>query len=90
MKNDAPTILNHKDEAALWQAAEALARRAQLPLLDLCSHPAGLRVPAELSLSLCERLQRGLSTDGRMVRLPMSPDRAEYVRQQLEQHLARR
>lgn len=58
-------VVDYADETAVWQAAEWLAKKLDLPLIDACTSPTALRVPEELDLPLGERLARGLqSIDG--------------------------
>jgi len=54
------TVVDYPDETAVWQAAEWLAKKLDLPLVDACSSPTLLRVPEELDLPLGERLALGL------------------------------
>lgn len=53
-------LVDTTDETLVWQAAEWLARKLDLPLVDACTSPTALRVPEELDLPLGERLARGL------------------------------
>lgn len=60
VRTHALVVADSTDETLVWQAAEWLARKLDLPLIDACTSPMQLRVPEELDLPLGERLARGL------------------------------
>lgn len=78
-------VFRHGSELAVWQATEALAKQLQVPVLDFCGDAMALRPPAELDLSLCERLRRGLERVGAEPETPEDTERrAERDRLVLE------